>query len=109
VGYIDSDCSGDWTFVDKLYLQQLWVDDNEHVFSSPSNHVVTIGDLRLYIPPVEMSDEPEPEFNPYDENQNNIIEMGEMMNAIGDWKAGNLPMGDMMEIIGYWKVGSYSS
>ena len=43
LGYIDSDCSEDWTCPDKLYLQQPkddWAED----------HFVTIGDLRLYIP-----------------------------------------------------------
>jgi len=43
-GYIDGDCSGDWTCPDKLYLNQptdLWQFDE----------FVTIGDLRLYMPP----------------------------------------------------------
>jgi hypothetical protein len=44
LGYIDSDCSLDWTCVDKLYLQQLVGPDNYDLF-------VTIGDVRLYIPP----------------------------------------------------------
>lgn len=43
LGYIDSDCSGDWTCPDKMYLQQL-------VNTSQHDLFVTIGDLRLYIP-----------------------------------------------------------
>ncbi|MBN2488511.1 MAG: hypothetical protein JXA98_05740 [Methanosarcinaceae archaeon] len=46
-----------------------------------------------------------PTANPYDTNQDYIIQIGEMLNAISDWKTGNLPMGDMMTIIGYWKSG----
>ncbi|MBP2031131.1 hypothetical protein J2755_002079 [Methanohalophilus levihalophilus] len=43
LGYIDSDCSGDWTCPDKLYLQQI-VDKKNY------DHAVTVGDLRLYVP-----------------------------------------------------------
>jgi hypothetical protein len=100
VGYIDSDCSGDWTCVDMLYLQQLWVDD------SPSNHVVTIGDLRLYIPPSEEIPVPT-SYDKYDTNKNCKIDMGELAIAIGDWKTGTLGMGDLAVRINYWKAGSY--
>lgn len=60
LGYIDSDCSGDWTCVDKLYLQQLIErgyydvpDDfemNDPWGMQPFNLFVTVGDHRLYIP-----------------------------------------------------------
>jgi len=46
------------------------------------------------------------ERNPYDTNNNCVMELGEMMNAIGDWKIGTLDLGDMMEIIGFWKLGA---
>ena len=101
--YIDVDCSTTWTCVDKLYLQQI-------VGGTGFNDmVVTIGDLRLYVQPWEINGEPidDPVYNPYDSNTNNEIEIGEMMAAIADWKAGNLSIGDMMEIIGFWKAGSY--
>jgi len=132
----DADCSGDWTCVDKLYLQQEYfcicelccydmdeypsydeglgevvlVDTSGEVNSMPccgpfSSKFVTAGDFRMYMPPCEI--EPGSDYNPYDVDENGCIEMGEMMNAIGDWKSGSLPMGDMMEIIGYWKAGSY--
>lgn len=42
LGYIDSDCSEDWTCPDKLYLQQL--------VGGLADEFVTIGDFRLYIP-----------------------------------------------------------
>jgi len=44
LGFIDSDCNLCWSCVDKLYLQQLVDEDNYDLF-------VTIGDVRLYIPP----------------------------------------------------------
>ena len=47
-----------------------------------------------------------PEPNLYDTNNNCIMELGEMMNAIGDWKVGTLSLGDMMQIIGFWKLGA---
>lgn len=43
LGYIDSDCTGDWTCPDKLYVQQLTGEHHKDV-------AVTIGDLRLYVP-----------------------------------------------------------
>ena len=43
LGFVDSDCSGGWTCPDKLYLQQ--------PVNALHDAVVTIGDLRLYIPP----------------------------------------------------------
>jgi hypothetical protein len=52
-----------------------------------------------------IGDDTPPATNPYDTNQDYIIQIGEMMNAISDWKTGDLPMGDMMEIVGYWKSG----
>lgn len=103
VGYIDSDCSGDWTCPDKLYLQQLWADgetDGQFV----ADLVVTIGDLRLYIPPGEIAPG---QFNEYDANENCKIDMGELGMAIEDWFDGTLEMGDLGILIEYWFDGSY--
>lgn len=91
IGYIDSDCSNSWTCPDKLYLIQDWSD------------VVTIGDLRLYIPPEEIVST----YDKYDTNKNCKIDMGELAVAIGDWKTGTLGMGDLAICINYWKAGSY--
>lgn len=44
LGFIDSDCNLCWSCPDKLYLQQLVGADNYDLF-------VTIGDIRLYVPP----------------------------------------------------------
>ena len=68
VGYIDSDFSGDWTCPDKLYLQQI-VCKPDCMCDNPTttdlclcrcfaDQVVTIGDLRLYIPPEEIGPSP---------------------------------------------------
>jgi isopentenyl phosphate kinase len=66
VGYIDSDCSGDWTCVDKLYLQQMCGEfeskTNEFIqCPSVKDEFVTIGDIRLYIPPIAIAEEDWPE------------------------------------------------
>jgi len=42
IGFVDSDCSGDWTCPDKLYLQQ--------IVGGLADEFVTIGDFRLYVP-----------------------------------------------------------
>ena len=70
VGYIDSDFSGDWTCPDKLYLQQIVCkpcvcDDGSKttdlcLCGCFADQVVTIGDLRLYIPPCESTNGEEP-------------------------------------------------
>jgi hypothetical protein len=99
----DVDCSGDWTCSDILYLNQI-------TEAADINHsgFVTAGDLRLYVPEEYISGETpeEPEYNPYDENEDCIIEMEEMMAAIEDWQEGSLSMEDMLEIIGYWRAGT---
>ncbi|MDD3041987.1 MAG: hypothetical protein PHW56_03465 [Methanosarcinaceae archaeon] len=102
IGYIDSDCSDTWTCVDKLYLNQQFPP-----LPVPITGLVgfaTIGDMRLYIPPEEIV--PNPDYHPYDENKNRIIDMPELMKAISDWKAGSLSMEELMKIIGYWKAGA---
>jgi uncharacterized repeat protein (TIGR01451 family) len=102
----DVDCSGDWTCNDMLYLAQITeLEDLNHT------GVVTAGDLRLYIPEEFVSTEepgPQPEYNPYDTNENHIIEMEELMQAIEDWQTGSLSMEDLMVLIDYYNVGSYS-
>ena len=111
----DADCSGSWTCVDALYLQQdvhwgVWPfleipEMPDGLSAMLPNFFATAGDLRLFIPPCDID---ESEYNEYDYDDSGSIEISEMMDAIGDWKAGNLDMGDMMEVIGYWKAGSYS-
>ena len=63
LGYIDSDCSLTWTCVDKLYLQQLV--SVQGVGQNNYNNFVTIGDIRLYVPPAAMGPGPgEPCWEP---------------------------------------------
>ena len=58
LGFIDSDCNLCWSCPDKLYLQQLVGADNYDLF-------VTIGDVRLYVPPAAIGDGPgEPCWEP---------------------------------------------
>ncbi|WP_462272618.1 hypothetical protein [Methanohalophilus sp.] len=45
-GYIDTDANGYWSCPDKLYVQQLDMLDDYPI----NNAVVTVGDLRLYVP-----------------------------------------------------------
>ncbi|NOR47250.1 MAG: hypothetical protein GQ533_04285, partial [Methanosarcinaceae archaeon] len=50
IGYIDSDCNGQWSCPDKLYLEQpefIWVNN---VPEYSVDRFATIGDFRLYIP-----------------------------------------------------------
>ena len=81
LGYIDSDCSGDWTCPDKLYLQQI-VD----IQDVKADDVVSIGDLRLYIPPEEIG--PVDDDDPcviYDTNGVAGIQKDEAVEAINDY------------------------
>lgn len=58
LGFIDSDCNLCWSCPDKLYLQQL-------VGKGRYDRFVTIGDIRLYVPPAAMGDGPgEPCWEP---------------------------------------------
>jgi len=58
LGFIDSDCNLCWSCPDKLYLQQLVGAPNYDLF-------VTIGDIRLYVPPAAMGSGPgEPCWEP---------------------------------------------
>ncbi|MCQ1535907.1 hypothetical protein FTO70_09490 [Methanosarcina sp. KYL-1] len=106
ISIFDVDCSGDWTCSDILYLKQITeCQDIMHA------GFVTAGDFRLFVPPEYIDEDPqeppvEPEYNPYDANEDCIIQIDEMMDAIGDWKAGSLSMEDMMEVICYWKAGT---
>ena len=110
VGYIDSDCSGDWTCVDKLYLQQLWgpiydTTNGGWLFPSPSDHVVTIGDLRLYIPPEEIGPSPTPtpgDCDTYDANENGNIEINEAWAAVQDWLAEEIEISDAWAVVQCW-------
>jgi coenzyme F420-reducing hydrogenase delta subunit len=79
LGYIDSDCSGDWTCPDKLYLQQ--------ITGTIADDVVTIGDLRLYIPPEEIQPDDNDDFDPmvYDTDLSGEIDKSEVFAAIADY------------------------
>ena len=115
LGYIDSDCSGDWTCPDKLYLQQYVICEirNSGVSSfnfndGPClhNYVVTIGDMRLYIPPEEIADDGRTlveVFDPmmYDANNNKAIEKAEVFAAIMDYFAepALITKDEVMEVI----------
>lgn len=97
ISYIDSDCSNSWTCVDKLYL------------NLPNRYrgAVTIGDLRLYIPPEEIAngnDEP-PVYNQYDANEDCEIDIDELSAAIDDFYAGTLDIDDLSEVIDYFYLG----
>lgn len=59
LGYIDSDCDGRWSCPDKLYLEQ----PNPEESTEPlrGEGLVSIGDLRIYIPQQAIDDESWPE------------------------------------------------
>ena len=86
----DSDCTQSWTCPDKLYLQQTKYD------------FVTIGDERLYIPPVVGYD-----YNDFDANQDCEISITEMGAALDAWYAGTIEMSDMGEVLDLWYQGTY--
>jgi len=93
IGYIDSDCSNSWTCPDKLYLIQDWPD------------VVTIGDLRLYIPPGEIGPSPTPtpgDCDTYDANENGNIEINEAWAAVQDWLAEEIEISDAWAVVQCW-------
>ncbi|MDD4497987.1 MAG: hypothetical protein PHV51_07565 [Methanosarcinaceae archaeon] len=107
IGYVDSDCTDTWTCVDKLYLNQQFPPLPVPIPGLVG--FVTIGDMRLHSPPGKVEGETGGEskhYNPYDKDRDCIIDISELMDAIGDWKAGSLPIGELMDIIGYWKTGS---
>jgi hypothetical protein len=98
LGYIDSDCSGDWTCPDKLYLQQI-------VGECKADDVVSIGDLRLYIPPEEIGPSPTPtpgDCDAYDANGNGIIEINEAWAAVQDWLAEEIEISDAWAVVQCW-------
>ncbi|RKZ05277.1 hypothetical protein DRQ25_16530 [Candidatus Fermentibacteria bacterium] len=65
LGFIDSDCNLCWSCPDKLYLQQLVGEDVDNGDADNYNLFVTIGDIRLYVPPAAIGDGPgEPCWEP---------------------------------------------
>ena len=84
IGYIDSDCSNSWTCPDKLYLIQDWPD------------VVTIGDLRLYIPPGEIVDDP---CVIYDTNGVAGIQKPEAVAAVIDYFDGTIDKATVIKVL----------
>ncbi|WP_292487839.1 hypothetical protein [Methanohalobium sp.] len=57
IGYVDADDSGDWSCEDKLYIKQPHVITEDRITEDGNapwfDEAVTIGDVRLYIPPDE--------------------------------------------------------
>ena len=107
IGYIDTDCSDDWTCVDKLYLKQAFQVINDNTGAAIGNLVgaVTIGDMRLYIPPEEIADNGDVEYNQYDANEDCEIDIDELSAAIDDFYAGTLDIEDLSEVIDYFYLG----
>jgi hypothetical protein len=93
LGYIDSDCSGDWTCPDKLYLQQ--------ITGTIADDVVTIGDLRLYIPPEEIQPDDNDDFDPmvYDTDSSGEIDKSEVFAAIADYFDNNITKEEVFAVI----------
>lgn len=77
IGYIDSDCSNTWSCPDKLYLEQLSV--------AGANGFVSIGDMRLYIPPGEIGGVEPGSCEIYDTNGVAGIQKDEAVQAIKDY------------------------
>ena len=77
IGYIDSDCSNTWSCPDKLYLEQISV--------AGANGVVSIGDMRLYIPPGEIGPVNPTPCDMYDTNGVSGIQKDEAVQAIKDY------------------------
>jgi hypothetical protein len=102
VSMFDNDCSGDWTCVDALYLS---IDDE---FRN-DDYAVTHQDIRLFIPPELICEngEPEPEcdYHAYDANQDGMISIGEVSNAIDDYRAGQIDIGMVSEVIDLYRIG----
>ncbi|MCM1988044.1 hypothetical protein, partial [Methanococcoides seepicolus] len=102
VSMFDNDCSGDWTCVDALYLSiddQFWQD----------NFAVTHKDIRLFIPPGLICDGEVPngecDYHAYDANQDGMISIGEVSNAIDDYRAGQIDIGMVSEVIDLYRIG----
>ena len=90
--YVDADCSISWTCPDKLYLYLQYP------------RVVTIGDVRIYIPSSGAGGTTPDVCDRYDTNGNGKVDMNEVMQAVCDWKQGYLGMADLMKVILCWKT-----
>ncbi|MCM1987862.1 hypothetical protein, partial [Methanococcoides seepicolus] len=98
----DNDCSGTWTCVDALYLS---IDDQ----FCQDDFAVTHKDIRLYIPSELICEEEEPngecDYHAYDANQDGIISIGEVSNAIDDYRAVQIGIGMVSEVIDLYRIG----
>jgi hypothetical protein len=71
---------------------------------------VTHQDIRLFIPPeliCENGEEPDDEcdYHAYDANQDGIISIGEVSNAIDDYRATQISIGVVSELIDLYRTG----
>ncbi|RNI11869.1 hypothetical protein EFE42_09545 [Methanohalophilus sp. RSK] len=112
VGLFDTDCSGDWTCVDALYLQ---IDDE----FCTDNMAVTHGDFRLFIPPDMISDQNGGDVTKGDFNDDGVINFGDFVefsgaydtstgdanyNPIADFDDdGDVDFGDFVEFSGVYQ------
>jgi hypothetical protein len=87
-GWLDGDCSLDWTCADKLYMNQVFDD------------YVTIGDLRVYMPPHDpLVTPPDTACDYYDDVLNSgdgdgEVDKDEAVAALWDYLLGTGPFGD---------------
>lgn len=79
IGYIDSDCSNTWSCPDKLYLEQI------SQLAPGANGIVSIGDMRLYIPPSEIGPVQPGPCDEYDTNGQAGIQIDEAVTAVVDY------------------------
>jgi hypothetical protein len=106
VGHFDTDCSGDWTCVDALYLQ---LDDE----FCTDNMAVTHGDIRLFIPPDMIGGDDNgdtgngdtPDYNQFDADEDGEISGTELSNAIDAFYAGDITGSELSEIIDFFYLG----
>jgi hypothetical protein len=70
-----------------------------------ADDVVSIGDLRLYIPAEEIGPSPTPtpgDCDTYDANENGNIEINEAWAAVQDWLAEEIEISDAWAVVQCW-------
>ncbi|APH39091.1 hypothetical protein [Methanohalophilus halophilus] len=118
VGWFDTDCSGSWTCVDALYLQDLveipgGYDVSAGIDGDSEDLAVTHMDFRLYIPPDMICEEDNgdtgngdtPQYNQFDANEDGVISGTELSNAIDAYYDGAINGSELSEIIDYYYLG----
>jgi hypothetical protein len=108
VKVFDTDCSLSWTCVDALYVQYNDGYDPITMNMSPVDNFVTHMDGRLYIPPNMICGEPngdECDYHAYDANEDGMITIGEVSNAIDDYRAAQINIGMVSEVIDLYRIG----